>query len=525
MRPCEKPSHPAERMVSDAGTMVDVLAARAATAPAAPAFTFAGERNSYGDVWEASGRAGGRLRRAGAGEGTRVLVALPNGGDFFAAFYGVLRIGATAVPVFPGLGPGPAARAAQRSDAALIVRSADGRAAEYAAAADIPVLDPGAWREAEPAPANLRPAPDDIAFIQFTSGTTGEPRGVQITHHNLLTNVDQLVAGMGITAADRFVSWLPVYHDMGLILMTMVPFALGAPLHLLPTRLRDPGAWLREIERTGATFTAAPDFAYRLCLRHVVAGSVNLGGLRVALNAAEPVRAATIARFEQAFGLAGVMVAGYGLAEATVGVSTWPPGSTPRVDERGFVSVGPPFPGVEVRIEAGEIQVASAATAAGYFGEPAATAEVFGADGYIRTGDLGHLDDEGNLYVVGRRKEIINVGGRSLAPAEIAAIVDDRPGVRISAAVGIDRGGEPGEQPYVFAEVRTPDAGRDDLHRIAVEIAADLWAGLGVRPARVQLLRPGSIPLTHNGKVRLGALRRRFLAGSLAAEEGVLYPG
>ncbi len=475
-------------------TLIEALARRAADRPDAPAFTFAGRRWTCGELWDAARRAATVVRRSGAEPGTNVLVALPNGPEFFAAFYGVMLAGATAVPVFPGADAEALSRAAQRCDASAVV-------ADLAAARTAPPL-------ATPAV----PAPDHLAYLQYTSGSTGEPQGVMITHRNLMANVGQLIEGMAITPADRFVSWLPAYHDMGLVLMTMVPLYLGAELHLLPTSLREVAPWLSTVEKVQGTLTAAPDFAYRLCLRPGVARH-DLSSLRVALNAAEAVRAETIARFEEAFGLApGTMVAGYGLAEATVGVSTWPPGSRPAVDDRGFVSVGPPYPGVEVRIDGGgEILVAGPNVAAGYYGDAAATAATFGADGFLRTGDLGYLDGAGNLFWTGRKKESIVVGGRTIAPREIVEVADARPEVRLAAAVGVDRGGRQGEQPHVFAEVRDPVG---DLHPLAVAIAAGVRAALGVG-ARVHLVPVGSIPLTANGKVRSAELRRRYLAGEV----------
>jgi acyl-CoA synthetase (AMP-forming)/AMP-acid ligase II len=500
-----------------------MLASRADTDPEGLAFTFEGRSRSYGGMWRAAGRAAALVRRSGVGSRENVVIALPNGSAFFDAFYGVLRAGAVAVPVFPGLGPQQVAASAERCDARLIV-CGDDRAAANAEATGVSVLAPSQWQDAPPLRASAELAPEDIAFIQYTSGSTGEPHGVMISHRNVLTNIEQMIAGMAITGDDRFVSWLPTYHDMGLILMTMAPFSLGAPLQLLPTSLRDVRRWLETIRDTRGTFTAAPDFAYRLLLRKVDE-PLEVPSLRMALNAAEPVRAATVAEFDRRLGRQGVMVAGYGLSEATVGVTTWPPGTTPRVDDRGIVSVGPPFPGVKIRIaEGGEVLVASIATPAGYYGEPRVTAEVFGEDGFVHTGDLGPLDADGNLYIVGRSKEIIIVGGRNVAPHEISQIVDDRPEVRLAAAVGIDRGRQEGEQAHVFAEVRDVTADASTLHRLAVDIAADVGTGLGIRPARVHLVRPGTIPLTHNGKVRLTALREVHVAGELQRQGAELYP-
>ncbi len=465
-------------------TLAEILARRAHDSPDQLAYTFDGRAWTYAEVWEEAGSAASWLATSGVHHGDRVLIALENGPAFFAAFYGAQWLGATAVPVFPGLGEAQRARLAERSRAAAVLVDAD-------------------WPDAAPPPPLADAHPDDIAFLQYTSGSTGEPKGVMLSHRDVLTNVDQMVAGMAITPEDRFVSWLPTYHDMGLILMTIVPFALGADLHVLPTSLRRVASWFEMIAEVGGTVTAAPDFAYRLALRRVSA-DVDVSSLRMALNAAEPVRAKTIEAFDERVGREGVMVAGYGLAECTVGVTTWPPGTRPSVDDRGIVSVGPPFPNIEVRIaEDGEILVKSPANAAGYDEDPEATAEAFGDDGYVRTGDLGFLDEDGNLYIEGRKKEIIIVAGRNLAPQEITAIVDDRPEVRMSAAVGIDRGDLAGEQLHVVAEVRSVE----DAHALAVGITADLWTQLGVRPARVHLVSPGTIPLTPNGKLRTAELR------------------
>ncbi len=481
-------------------TLAEMLARRAEDSPDQLAYTFDGRAWTYAEVWEEAGRAASWLAASGVYHGDRVLIALENGPAFFAAFYGAQWLGATAVPVFPGLGEAQRARLAERSRAAAVVTDTE-------------------WPEVASPPPLAETHPDDIAFLQYTSGSTGESKGVMLSHRNVLTNVDQMVAGMRITSEDRFVSWLPTYHDMGLILMTIVPFGLGAELHVLPTSLRRVASWFETIAAVRGTVTAAPDFAWRLALRRVP-DDVDVSFLRMALNAAEPVRAKTIEAFDDRVGREGVMVAGYGLAECTVGVTTWPPGTRPSVDDRGIVSVGPPFPDIDIGIAAdGEIEVRSPANAAGYDNDPEATAETFGLDGYVRTGDLGFLDEAGNLYIEGRKKEIIIVGGRNLAPQEITAIVDDRPEVRMSAAVGIDRGDLAGEQLHVVAEVRAVA----DPHALSVDITADLWAHLGIRPARVHLARPGTIPLTPNGKLRVADLRVTLAYGSMGTQEAMPY--
>ncbi len=255
----------------------------------------------------------------------------------------------------------------------------------------------------------------------------------------------------------------------------------------------------------------------------------------MALNAAEPVRARTLEEFAELFGLRDVMMPGYGLAEATVGVSMWPPGTGVAVDERGFPSVGPGFPEVELRIlgedgpaaagEVGEILVRSPANTRGYLDDPEATRELLAPDGFLHTGDLGYLDADGDLFIVGRQKNIIIQAGRNLAPSEIEQAVDELPAIRLAAAVGIDRGDAAGEQAWLFAETRSGEAlPEPDRQRLVVEIVRRIHARLGLRPGRVYLLRPRTIPLTHNGKVRHAALRESCLDGSLRATGAILFP-
>jgi acyl-CoA synthetase (AMP-forming)/AMP-acid ligase II len=513
-------------------TLLDLLKQRAESAPRQAAFFWNDQPFSFEWLWRGVNRFASELRRLGVAGGDRVLIRLPNGPDFFVAFYGAQRAGAIAVPLFPASGPARIAATAQLCGAQILVVPdaaredlAGLRTVSAAAGADGP--SDGPFPEV---------GPDDIAFLQYTSGSTGAPKGVMLSHRGLLTNVEQMIAGFELSASDCFVSWLPVYHDMGLILMTMAPFFLGAKLALLPTALANARPWLGAIARHRGTFTAAPDFAYRLALRSVRdPAAYDLSSLRVALNAAEPVRPSTIDGFERAFGLRNVLIAGYGLAEATVGVSSWPPGSPPLVDGRGVVSVGHPFPHIDVRIiengqplgpgQIGEIVVRSPANTRGYFSDPAETARLFWGDACIRTGDLGYLDDLGRLFVTGRLKNIIKHGGETIFPQEAEQIVDLLPFVRRCAAVGIDSGGPEGEQLWLFAELSRPGGYNEgEFYDAAVEVVQAIQAQLGVRPGRVYLLRPHSIPLTHNGKTQHAALRDLFLAGSLRADNAILFP-
>jgi long-chain acyl-CoA synthetase len=230
------------------------------------------------------------------------------------------------------------------------------------------------------------------------------------------------------------------------------------------------------------------------------------------------------------------MVAGYGLAEATVGVSMWPPGTKNKVDAKGFVSVGPPFPEIEVKIlkdgesippgGIGKIVINSPANTCGYFDQPEATSQLFWQDeGYIFSGDLGYLDEENNLYIVGREKNIIKYYGRTLAPKELEEVVDDVEAVRFAAAIGVDKGRIEGEQVYVFAEIRNGDAlSKNELHDLVIDIVSNIHRRMGFRPARVYLLKPKSIPQTHNGKIQHQRLKAHYLDGNLFTNNRILYP-
>ena len=251
----------------------------------------------------------------------------------------------------------------------------------------------------------------------------------------------------------------------------------------------------------------------------------SISSLRVALNAAEPVRAATVEGFESAFGLADVVVAGYGLAEATVGVSMWTPQTKARVDANGLVSVGHPFPDVDVKIaDDGEILIKSTANSKGYFNNEQATKKLFTEDGFIHSGDLGYLDEDGYLYIVGRKKNIIKYAGETIAPQEIEETVDAIEGVRYSVAVGIDRGRVEGEQAYIFVEVREKGNIEEWGYELILQIVRAIHDRLGIRPARVYLVKPRTIPKTHNGKIQHVKLRELYLTGALREQGSILYP-
>jgi len=531
----------APQMISpDSASQLEIIAHHARQSPDRVVFTFLDADTTFAELWTSIEAFAGGLLEHGVSRGDRVVMAQPNGPGFFTAFYGAQRAGAIAVPVAPESGVERVADLAALCDAAAVAVADDLDHRTVRTLADLlgdarPLFTVAEGMAARPAPP-VEIRAEDIALLQYTSGSTGDPKGVQLTHAGLIKNMGQMIVGMEITPEDIFVSWLPAHHDMGLILMTMVPMALAARMILMPTSVRSIRRWLETIAVHRATFTAAPDFAYRLSLRFISdPAALDLSSLRVALNAAEPVRAGTVKTFEETFGLKNVMCPAYGLAEATVGVSMWGPGKAILADEKGCVSIGSPFPEVEVRIltedgdaapgEIGEIVVRSPANTSGYWNNPDATADLLTSDGSIRTGDLGYLDDDGNLFMVSRLKNIIIQAGRNIAPREVEESVEVFDFIRRAAAVGIDRGGSEGEQMYVFVEL-TPEQAKDtdSFQDLVVDVVTAVRDRLGMRPARVYLLEPRSIPMTANGKLRYPALREAYMDGSLRSDGKILFP-
>jgi fatty-acyl-CoA synthase len=258
---------------------------------------------------------------------------------------------------------------------------------------------------------------------------------------------------------------------------------------------------------------------------HDTAG-LELSSLKQALSGAEPVRLSTIEAFEEKFGTPNVITPCYGLAEATLAVAIWPRRTPLRLDASGkFLSVGRPCRGVRVRImddedevkpgvEA-EICVSSPGVMQGYYKNPEATRRVLSPDGWLRTGDLGFVDAEGFLYITGRLKDLIILGGENVIPADIEEIVDHVPGVRYSAVVGVDSARTGTQRLHVVAEVREPGAEAADHSRLVREIVQRVRAERGHRPARVLLVLPSTIPKTSSGKIQRSRLAEMIVRDEL----------
>jgi 1-acyl-sn-glycerol-3-phosphate acyltransferase len=485
---------------------------------------------------------------------------------FFSVFFAILLAGAVPVPIYPPFRPGRMEEYLRRqagilgnAEARLLVTFAEAERAAHAVRRRVPaiaaVVAADALAEgARPMPAPP-PDPSTLALIQYTSGSTGDPKGVVLSHANLLANIRAIGEALDVRPDDVLVSWLPLYHDMGLIgawlgsLYHGVPAVLLSPLAFLAR----PSRWLGALHRHRGTLSPAPNFAFDLCVKRIAEdelGGLDLSRWRLALNGSEPVSADTIERFTRRFapyGLRpGAMCPVYGLAEAAVGLTISPPGRGPRIDavarevfEREriarpatasdvaparFVSCGLPLPGHEVRVvdadgrEVGErvegrIEFRGPSVTAGYYRKPELTRAVVHG-GWMDSGDLGYRAD-GELFVTGRVKDMIKKAGRNLYPQEIEDIVGGVPGIRRGcvAAFGVADPAIGTERLIVLAETRVTEA--DARERLRAAVVDRVVAMLGLPPDTVVITGPGAVLKTSSGKVRRSATRAAYLAGAL----------
>ncbi|HEX6909033.1 MAG TPA: fatty acyl-AMP ligase, partial [Longimicrobium sp.] len=562
--------------MSAAATFAHLLRERAARHPERTACVFLldgeqeGESLTYGDLDREARRVAARLRAEGLG-GERALLLFPPGLAFVAAYFGCLYAGVVAVPVYPP-------RSNRNLDRVqAIVADADARAvlatddviaglAQHAASAPqlaalrwipcgIPGPDDASWRD-------VGVRPEHVAFLQYTSGSTSTPKGVRVTHANLLANERMLRDAFGHREGLVVAGWLPVYHDMGLIGNVLHPLFMGGTCVLMSPAafLQRPARWLEAVSRYGAETSGGPNFAYDLCAERVSdeeKAALDLGGWRVAFCGAEPVRAATMERFAAAFADVGfrrdAFYPCYGLAEATLFVTGGRPDAGPVV--RGFRPdalerdravhasgegaaslVGCGFPWREGRVEivdpqtrtrrapgeVGEVWAAGPHIAGGYWNRPEATQETFGArlaDGegpFMRTGDLGFVDG-GDLFVTGRAKDLVILRGRNLYPQDIEAVAGTahaalQPGG--GAAFSVDVDGE--ERLVVVHEVRRTALRGLDPDDVARRIREEVAAAFEAAVHDVVLIGPATLAKTSSGKVQRQATRKAYLAGTLS---------
>jgi fatty-acyl-CoA synthase len=478
-----------------------LVAACAAAAPGDLAYADAERAITYEELEAATAGLAAGLSGAGVRPGDAVALVMDAGVELCEVFWAVQRAGAVPCVLNPNAPEAAIDRRARAVGCRLVVRA--GSVA-------------GLRRPCGPAPA-AEPGPEDVAHLQVTSGTSGEPRAAMITNRNLLAYLAAAREAYGTTPEDVLVSWIPPWHDMGLVHFVLRALYDRIPCHIVEPSVRTIPRWLETVGAVGGTLTDAPDFALRAATRLVDPGRVDLRTLRVLSDGGEPVRATTIDAFEERFGVPGLVAPGYGLAEATLGVTVQRPGERRRVDAKGHVGCGTAFPGVEVRAgacaeEPGEILVRGETVFAGYRDDPESTAAAL-RDGWLHTGDLGYLDEDGVLFVLGRTRAIIKRGGALIAPRELEEAALQVPEVRVAAAVGLAAEGAATEQICVAVEVGGPE--QDSSESVAARVNAEIRRGLGFGAERVLVVPPRTIPRTLNGKVQHARLRERLQAEDL----------
>ena len=524
-------------------TIVDALYARAEKTPGDLAYSVEGGAVTYGGLLEEVLGAGDALTALGLEPDHRCALILPTGLPFVRTCFAAQALGAAPVAVNPSLPPETALGRVERAGADLVICAGEARdelrglakaRARPPRVEAVEDLRAGGRLAAGSLP---RPKPEQTAYLQITSGTSGEPRAAVILHRNLIACLRSLAAEGRVLSDDVFVSWLPLHHDLGLVRCVLLPLYTGRPAHLIPPSIRNLRQWLETISAVRGTITASPDFGYRVATRTVSPDGLDLTSLRLATNGGEPVRGSTLEAFEKRFGLRRIVRPSYGLAEATLTVAQFPTGEEVRIGPAGAVSCGRPLPGVEVTIvdddgsevppgQAGEIVVKAEAVFAGYHGDAEATREVL-RDGRLHTGDVGALDADGHLYVLGRKRALIKRAGAVIPPREVEEAADRVPGVRYSAAVGVpDESIGGSEGVVVVAEIRPEDVPTgDERARLAAAVAAEVRRALGSAPSDVLLVVPHAIPRTPNGKIRYQELRRLVVEGVLTREGAVLFGG
>jgi acyl-CoA synthetase (AMP-forming)/AMP-acid ligase II len=469
------------------------------------------------------------LRQIGIERGDRVAIVLPTSPEFMDAFFGSVLAGAVPVPLYPPVRLGRmdefhprTARLVRDSGARLVL--SDARISRFLGVAIAAAKPPlGMRRLGKGAPFTAPARPGDLALIQFSSGTTVDPKPVALTHENVLANVAAIETIVPSDDAQAGVSWLPLYHDMGLIGCLMMAVYRPGPLTLIPPEafLARPAIWLRAISRKRATISVAPNFAYGLCVRRVrdaELSGVDLSSWRFALNGAEPVAPAVLRRFSERFRSHGfderALMPVYGLSEASLAVTFTPAGRAPRtlsIGARELASVGAPLPGVDVDIRDGRIFVRGPSVMRGYFGNPAATAAAL-RDGWLDTGDLGFID-RGELFVSGREKEVVILRGANHAPQEFEEALDSVAGVRPGCAAAVGVPTAEGEELALLVEA---DGTAD-----AEQIRSRVTERTGIRPHQIHLLAPGTLPRTSSGKLRRREALRQLQAGELKPPDAV----
>ena len=522
---------------------------------------------SYKDLYVRGAKLAAALSVAGVSPGGRVGLILPDNDRFVISFFGAMHGGFIPVPIAPPMNIGRLTpflehlrHVVKKSGMSLIITSPRIKSLlgsliggtlkqvctfdELRSESESPA-EPAAWKEA------------DCAFLQFTSGSTAQPKGVSLSHGNLSANVHCIMnEGLKVNSEDVGCSWLPLFHDMGLIgfvispVLTETPIVLASPLLFV----KNPASWLQLISKHRASISFGPNFAYGLCTKRVKEAElhgVDLSSWRIAGCGAEPIQAATLEHFARRFAAHGfradAFVPSYGLAESTVAVTFSSPGTSLKIDQVNLtvlaeqrtavstesaqgavrlVSCGSPFTGHELAIrgadgsamnerEVGEIFLRGPSVMQGYYEDAGATGEAI-QGGWLRTGDLGYMH-QGELYICGRSKEVIIVSGRNYYPNDLEFALADIEGIRKGnvVAFGIADVVHGEEHVIVCAETRS---GPDEYPEIEKAVVSQILQSFGIRVNQVVLLEANSLPKTSSGKLQRTKTKQLYLDGMLVRQ-------
>lgn len=555
---------------SKAKTLLDILTLYGEKSPDKPHIYFQQEDGqqqiiTYGQLYKTSLRVANGLRQRGLKEGETVAIMQPTHPDFFYSFFGTLYAGGIPVPIYPPF------RAhmleAYAKTEAHILNNAEVRflltfsqaenlsrilQAFVPSLKEVTTIDALIRDDILTSPFSAKS--DSFAFIQYTSGSTNEPKGVLLTHYNLISNIYAYGKAANITSDDVAVSWLPLYHDMGLIGMWLGSLYHGVPLVLMTpfSFLNRPERWLWAIHYHRGTLSGAPNFAYDLCIRKIDPAFIeglDLSSWRIAANGAEKIYSQTLERFANKFIPYGfkrnVLLPVYGLAESTVALTISPIGREFRVDyvnrdiferERraiptndknalDFVSCGKVLEGHEIRIVddednvlperfVGGLQFRGPSSMQGYYNNSRATQGVYHQGGWFDSGDFAYLAD-GELFITGRRKDLIIKAGRNIYPAEIEEVTGKIEGVRQGCvtAFGITEAEQSTEKLIVVAETYEKTTAK--RQEIIDKIQDELSSTLDIVPDRIVLVAPRTVPKTSSGKLQRAACKTMYIEGRL----------
>ncbi len=529
---------------------------------------------SYRDLLDGARAVAAGLGRLNVTAGQCVAVMLPTGADYLFSFMGVLLAGGVPVPIYPPARPSQIedhfrrhARILENAGVVCLITFKPAKRVSRLLTSHVPGLQRIVTVPELSAGELLQEAnaatQDTVAFIQYTSGSTGNPKGVVLTHGQLLASLRSMGEALEARSSDVFVSWLPLYHDMGLIGAWLGSMVYGFPLVLMSplTFLARPERWLKAISAHRGTMSGGPNFAYELCMRRIRDRDIeglDLTSWRLAFNGAEPVSPETVRQFIQRFAPYGLraesMAPVYGLAEATLGVAFTPVGRGMRTekvqrapmmkdaralpadaddaDALEFVSSGVPIPGFEVRVvdeanretaerNEGRLEFRGPSTTSGYFRNPEATRELFN-DGWLDSGDRAYVAD-GEVYITGRAKDVIIRAGRNIYPYELEQAIADIDGIR-RGCVAAFGGKDPAsgtERLVVVAETRERDAAMRESLRVKIEaLTGEI---LGMPADHVVVASPGTVLKTSSGKIRRIALRELYDRGALGPRDRAVW--